>query len=81
VRLDARTVADAVLPTGKSDAIFFDDDLPGFGLRLRAGGNRSYVAQYRGPDGRTRRVTIGSVAKLTPTDARSGALGPRYAWA
>jgi hypothetical protein len=24
------------LPTGKTETIFFDDDVPGFGIRLRA---------------------------------------------
>jgi integrase len=73
MKLDARTVAEAALPPGRGDVIFFDDDLPGYGLRIRAGGSRSYIAQYRGPDGRGRRVTLGAVAKLTPADARQAA--------
>lgn len=73
MKLDARTVAEAMLPRGQGDVIFFDDDLPGYGLRIRAGGNRSFIVQYRAPDGRTRRVTVGAVAKLTPTDARQAA--------
>ena len=28
MKLDAKTVARLVLPEGKTDAIFFDDDLP-----------------------------------------------------
>ena len=48
MRLDAKTVA-ALKLDGKTDAIFFDDDLPGFGHRLRlgAGGKlrRSWIAQ------------------------------------
>ncbi len=34
-KLTKATVAKLKLPAGQSDAIYFDDDLPGFGLRLR----------------------------------------------
>lgn len=40
MKLDAKTVAKLALPDGKRDAIYFDDDLAGFGLRLRASGAR-----------------------------------------
>jgi hypothetical protein len=48
-------------------------ELPGFGLRLRAGGHRAWICQYRNAAGRTRRVTIGNVAKLSATQARDAA--------
>ena len=35
------------LPQGKNEIIVFDEDMPGFGLRLRAGGSAVWVAQYR----------------------------------
>jgi len=70
VKLDAKTVAELTLSTGKTDQIFFDDDLPGFGLRLRAGGRRTFVAQYRA-NGRTRRQTIG--ARVNIDEARKAA--------
>ena len=73
MKFDVRTVAEAALPPGKTDHIEWDDDLSGFGLRLRAGGNRSWVAQYRTADGRTRRTSIATVAKLSPADARQAA--------
>jgi integrase len=75
MRLDAKTVAGLALPGGKNDAIFFDEAMSGFGLRLRASGNRvhrSWVAQYRA-HGRTRRFTIGDVEKVTPGEARDQA--------
>ena len=59
-------------PPGKADVIHFDDDLPGFGLRLRTGGRRTWIAQYR-TEGQTRRVTIGSAAVMTVTEARKAA--------
>jgi integrase len=72
---DSKTVARLALPDGKADAIFFDDDLAGFGLRLRKSGDRvrrTWVAQYR-IRGRTRRMKIGAFEKLTPTEARKAA--------
>jgi hypothetical protein len=49
------------LPAGKTDAIFFDDELPRFGYRLRSGAGgkilRSWVCQYRRA-GQTRRLTL-----------------------
>ena len=71
--LNTKTVAAASLPSGKADVIHFDDDMPGFGLRLRqgAGGKvlRSYVAQYRRAGG-TRRVLLGSAEVLSASQAR-----------
>src|SRR5262245_8043253 len=49
----------------------WDTELAGFGLRQQ-GRRRTYVAQYRA-GGRTRRVTLGSTDRLTPTQARDGA--------
>jgi Arm DNA-binding domain len=62
------------LPPGKSDAIFFDDDLPGFGLRVRAGGKRTWIIQYR-VGAKQRRLTIGSLDKLSADQARKAARG------
>ena len=76
LNLNAKTIAGLVLPAGKSDVIFFDSELPGFGYRLRwsAGGNikKSWVAQYRHA-GRTRRVLIGSASTVSAADARAKA--------
>ena len=72
MQLDNKTVASLALPHGKTDAIFFDDELAGFGFRLRAGGHRTWIAQYRA-HGRTRRFTIGSVEKLASSEARKAA--------
>jgi integrase len=62
------------LPAGKSDAIFFDDDLPGFGLRIRAGGKRTWIIQYR-VGTKQRRLTLGTVDKLNADQARKAAKG------
>jgi hypothetical protein len=60
MKLTSKAIARLELPTGKIDHIEFDDELPGFGFRLRRSGAkvlRSWVCQYRA-HGRTRRVRI-----------------------
>jgi integrase len=72
MKLTSKAVAALMLPPGKTDAIFFDDDLPGFGYRVRQSGdkiNRSWVAQYRHA-GQSRRITLGAAAVLTSEQAR-----------
>ena len=77
MRLDARTIAQLRLPAGKTDVIIFDQDLAGFGLRLRQNGERvrkAWIAQYRPPGSRrTRRITLGTVEKLTSVEAHEAA--------
>ncbi|GEO18293.1 tyrosine-type recombinase/integrase [Microvirga aerophila] len=72
MKLTKQTLAKLSLPSGKSDLIVFDDDLPGFGLRLRAGGKRAWIAQYR-VGSKQRRVTIGTPEALDPDRARQAA--------
>src|SRR5215472_9899644 len=62
-----------MLPEGKDDYIVFDQDMPGFGYRLRRSGDkvaRSWVAQYRHA-GQTRRMTLKSI--LSAEEARDEA--------
>src|SRR5258708_37785767 len=56
----------------EKDYVIWDDELPGFGLRVFAPGKRSYVIQYRSA-GRSRRYTIGLHAVWTPETARQEA--------
>jgi integrase len=76
MQMDAKAIARLELPAGKTDVIYFDRDLAGFGLRLRASSDgqvrRSWIAQYRSK-GRTRRIRIGSAQTLTPEEARKAA--------
>ena len=56
----------------QKDYVLWDDELPGFGLRVFASGKRSYVIQYR-TAGRSRRYTIGLNGAWTPETARQEA--------
>jgi hypothetical protein len=53
----------------EKDYLIWDDELPGFGLRVFGSGKRSYVIQYR-TKGRSRRYTIGLHGAWTPETAR-----------
>ena len=45
MRLTRPALASLAIPPGRSELIVFDDTLPGFGVRLRAGGKRVWIAQ------------------------------------
>src|SRR6516225_8587908 len=71
MKLSRRTVDSFALPPGKSEAIYFDDDLPGFGLRLQ-GDSRRFIVQYK-LGAKHRRMTLGSTAAITLDAARKSA--------
>ena len=56
----------------EKDYVIWDDELPGFGLRVFTSGKRSYVIQYRAR-GRSRRYTIGLHGAGAPETARQEA--------
>jgi integrase len=63
------------LEGGKSEHIEFDDSMPGFGLRIRAGDkaqHRTFIAQYKIGE-KHRRITLGDVRKVTLENARKEA--------
>jgi hypothetical protein len=72
MRLTKTTVDRLALPLGKIEVIVFDDALPGFGLRIRAGGKRTWVVQYR-LGSKQRRVTLGTVNNFDADEARKHA--------
>jgi integrase len=63
MKLTAASVRSAGIPPGKSEAIFFDEDVPGFGLRIREGGSRSFVFQYK-LGTKQRRMALGTATAL-----------------
>src|SRR5262249_4857156 len=47
MRLTAATVSNLKLDSGVTDRIIFDDDVPGFGIRLRSSGAQTWIFQYK----------------------------------
>ena len=43
MRLNAATIRKIKLPPGVIDKVYFDEDMPGFGLRVRASGVHSWI--------------------------------------
>jgi integrase len=62
MKLTVKETPALTLPDGKSDHVFWDDELPGFGLRLRAGGSRVWVFQYAIGE-KQRRMTLGAATR------------------
>jgi hypothetical protein len=57
------------LPAGKTDKIFFDDRLHGFGLRVREGAKiKVWIYQYS-LNNKTQRMTIGTWPAMTAAEA------------
>ena len=57
-----------IKPDG-TERFIWDDELAGFGLRIRASGSAMFVCQYK-IGGRTRRITLGRPAVVKPEEAR-----------
>src|ERR1019366_2317866 len=68
MKLTDDIVAGLELPPGKAEFFAWDDTLPGFGVRLRAGTKRWYV-QYR-VGRQQRRESLGDVRKIEIQAAR-----------
>jgi len=69
-KLTKRTV-DAITATG-ADHFIWDQQLPGFGLRVSPKGQKSFLVQYR-YQGRTQRMRLGRLGLITADDARKKA--------
>lgn len=65
-----KTTVDDARPSDK-ERFIWDSELKGFGLKVFPTGVKSFVFQYRSPEGRTRRYTIGKYSDtLTADQAR-----------
>jgi integrase len=70
-----KTLVDGLAPAAAEYTVW-DSKLPGFGVRVRPTGAKSFVIVYRAGSGRTaptRRFTIAAVGKLAPDLARTQA--------
>ena len=67
-----KRLVDRLEITGKDHCVW-DAEMPGFGVRVRSTGAKSFVVMYRAGTGRAaplRKLTLGTVGNLTPDEAR-----------
>ena len=72
MRLTAATVRALELKQGLTEKTYFDDTLAGFGIRIRAGGSKTYVVQYKIGD-KHRRMVLGAIGAIDAGKARAAA--------
>jgi integrase len=75
MKFSQTTITKFKMPAGKVEHIEFDENMPGFGLRVRAGDkgeHRTFIVQYKIGD-KHRRVSLGDVRKVTLKDAQERA--------
>ncbi len=69
MKLTQRRIETLECPAGKKDILVFDDEQTGLGVRVTAGGGKSFLAQYR-HEGEKRRVPLGSCSAISLASAR-----------
>lgn len=72
MKLTSKNIGLQKLADGKREQIVFDEEVPGFGLRLREGGFRGLIFQYK-TGSLTRRIAMGSVDAIDVVKAREDA--------
>ena len=68
VKLTKRAI-DAIAP-GTVESFHWDLEQRGLGIRVKPSGVKTWFIQYRTGNGRTRRLSLGTVLELTPEQAR-----------
>ncbi|WP_136661670.1 site-specific integrase [Nitratireductor sp. XY-223] len=63
----------ALNPTDR-EVVLWDDSLPGFGVRAKPSGAKTFIVQYRNQSGRSRRLSVGKLGKVTLDQARKQAV-------
>lgn len=74
-----KTIVDSLEFKGsnpKAKCIFWDDEVPGFGVRVWPSGKKTFLLAYRYA-GRQRYLTLGAYGTLTPHQAREMAVVKR----
>ncbi len=59
IKLTKDSIKKIQLPPGKREAIVYDSEIGGFGLRIREGGSRTFIYQYK-IGTQNRRLTLGT---------------------
>ena len=72
MKLTSNRIRTLACPAGKRDILVFDDEQRGLGVRVTAGGGKTYLAQYSF-EGRKHRVPIGSCGAIPLAEARVAA--------
>jgi integrase len=72
MKFTVKSLATVQLPPAKIDHVYWDDSFPGFGLRIREGGSRTWLFQYKTGD-KQRRMTLGSAKVVSLVDAKKTA--------
>lgn len=65
-----KRVVDALQPDKDRDVFAWDNELRGFGVRVKPSGVKTFLIQYRNIEGRTRRLVLGQYGSLTAETAR-----------
>ena len=72
MKLTVKSVADIQPPANKPDHVVWDDDVSGFGLRIRNGGKRTWIYRYR-IGKQQRSITLGNTKSVPLAVARANA--------
>jgi integrase len=74
MKLTDKTTVRLRLEQGETDRVWWDEDISGFGIRLRDGGSRTWIFRYR-IGSKQRSVILGSATAVPATVARKNASG------
>lgn len=72
MKLTAKIIDTLKLPQGKSEVTYWDEEITGFGLRIRESGTRKFVFYYR-VGTQQRRMSLGPASLQTVVAARTNA--------
>lgn len=72
MKLSEKNTAGLSLPRGKLDHVWWDDDIAGFGIRVREGGTRNWIFRYR-IGKKQRSLILGSTTSVPLSLARKNA--------
>src|SRR5262249_37304353 len=72
MKLTEKKTDGLALPAGRKDFVWWDDDVAGFGIRVRDGGSRNWIYRYR-IGSKQRSLILGSTKSVPLNVARKNA--------